>query len=108
MADSEIVWSFRLRMTLTHDRPPLVGYDQDLWASRLHYEDADAQQALAQFTTLRESNLVLLNRASPADLRRVAVHAERGAQTLDEMIRLCAGHDLVHINQIARIRAALA
>ena len=108
MADSEIVWSFRLRMTLAHDRPPLIGYDQDLWASQLHYENADAQQALAQFTALREPNLTLLRRASPADLQRVAVHAERGAQTLDEMIRLCAGHDLVHINQVARIKAALA
>ena len=108
MADSELVWGFRLRMTLAHDRPPLVGYDQDLWASRLHYEDADAQQALAQFTTMRGSNLVLLKRASKSDLQRVAVHAERGPQTLDEMVRLCAGHDLVHINQVARIKTALA
>src|SRR5215470_16310969 len=42
LADSEIVWGFRLRMTLAHDRPLLIGYDQDLWASRLHYGEADA------------------------------------------------------------------
>lgn len=107
ISDSELVWGFRLRMTLAHDRPPLVGYDQDLWASRLHYEDAEARQALSQFRVLRESNLVLLKRASKADFQRVAVHAERGAQTLDAMVRLCAGHDLLHINQIARVKASL-
>ena len=108
LADSELVWGFRLRMTLAHERPPLIGYDQDLWASRLHYREADHQQALRQFTLLRESNLTLLKRASRADLQRVAVHAERGEQTLEKMVRLCAGHDLVHINQVARIKATLS
>jgi uncharacterized damage-inducible protein DinB len=107
LADSELVWGFRLRMTLAHERPPLMGYDQDLWASRLHYREADHQQALKQFMVLRESNLNLLDRASKDDLQRVAVHAERGEQTLEEMVRLCAGHDLVHINQVARIKAHL-
>jgi hypothetical protein len=91
-------------MTLAHDRPPLVGYDQDLWASRLRYDHADAGQALTLFTVLRESNLTLVQHASPADLQRVAVHAERGAQTLQDMIGLAAGHDLVHLNQITRIK----
>lgn len=107
LADSELVWGFRLRMTLAHERPPLMGYDQDLWASRLHYREADDQQALKQFTVLRESNLNLLQHASKADLQRVAVHAERGEQTLEEIVRLGAGHDLVHINQVARIKATL-
>jgi hypothetical protein len=107
LADSELVWGFRLRMTLAHDRPPLMGYDQDLWASRLHYREADHEQALQQFTLLRESNLGLLKRASKADWQRVAVHAERGEQTIEEMVRLGAGHDLVHINQVARIKATL-
>ena len=107
LADSELVWGFRLRMTLAHERPSLIGYDQDLWASRLHYREADHQQALQQFSLLRESNLNLLNRASKADWQRVAVHAERGEQTLEKMVHLCAGHDLVHINQVARIKATL-
>jgi uncharacterized damage-inducible protein DinB len=108
LADSELVWGFRLRVTLAQDRPPLAGYDQDLWASRLHYGEADPQQALRQFTVLRESNLKLLRAASQLDLQRVAIHAERGEQTLERMVHLCAGHDLVHIKQVARIKATLA
>ena len=41
LADSELVGGFRLRMVLAHDRPPLTGYDQDLWASRLRYRDVE-------------------------------------------------------------------
>jgi uncharacterized damage-inducible protein DinB len=106
LADSEMVWGVRLRMTLAQERPPLAGYDQDAWAERLVYADADA--ALALFETLRRANLVLLELATAADLQRVAVHAERGEQTLEQMVRLCAGHDLLHLNQIERITARTA
>src|SRR5215218_8212325 len=34
LADSEIVWGWRLRLVLAQDRPTLTGYDQDLWADR--------------------------------------------------------------------------
>jgi hypothetical protein len=108
LADSELVWGYRLRMVLSHDRPPLTGYDQDLWADRLGYRDADAQEALNCFGVLRRVNLRLLDRATAADLQRVGVHAERGEERLDHMVRLYAGHDLLHLRQVDRIRAALS
>lgn len=107
LADSEIVWSWRLRMVLAHDRPQITGYDQDLWAERLGYAVADVKESLEEFGILRRGNLRLLKRAAPADLERVGVHAERGAESVRHMIRLYAGHDVLHLNQIARIRAAL-
>ena len=103
LSDSELVFGYRLRMVLAHDRPPLTGYDQDLFASRLDYARVDAPQALNLFRTIRESNLMLAQGASDEDLRRTGVHAERGEQTLGEMIRLWAGHDLVHLRQVERI-----
>lgn len=104
LADSEIVWAWRLRLTLAQDRPPLTGYDQDAWADRLGYADADAAESLDEFDTLRRGNLRLLERASPAELARVAVHAERGEESVAHMVRLYAGHDLLHLRQIRRIR----
>jgi len=32
------------------------------------------------------------------------VHAERGEESVEHMIRLYAGHDLLHLQQLARIR----
>jgi uncharacterized damage-inducible protein DinB len=108
LADSELVWGYRLRMVLAHDRPAITGYDQDLWATRLRYEDADPHQAIEEFNVLRQANLRLLARASAHDLARVGVHAERGEESVAHMIRLYAGHDVMHVNQIVRIREALS
>lgn len=107
LADSELVGAFRFRMVLAHDVPMLPGYDQDLWAERLRYHEADIETALGDFATLRRGNLRLLEAATPADRRRVMRHSERGDESLDKMISMYAGHDLVHLRQIARIRAAI-
>lgn len=107
LADSDLVGGFRLRMVLAHDRPPLAGYDQDLWASRLGYRDADVHEALEQFAALRAANVRLWERLTPSDLARVGMHGERGEESLEHMRRLYAAHDLLHLRQLERIRAAL-
>jgi DinB superfamily len=105
LADAELVGGFRLRMVLAHDRPPLTGYDQDLWAGRLHYSDVDLADALEQFQAIRRANLRIWRRLSPADLARVGVHSERGEESLEHLGRMYAGHDLLHRRQLERIRA---
>ncbi|HSL22008.1 MAG TPA: DinB family protein [Vicinamibacterales bacterium] len=106
LADSELVGGFRLRMVMSHDRPLLTGYDQDRWASRLRYRDADVRDALEQFTVLRRANVRIWQRLSPADLARVGLHGERGEESLEQLRRLYAGHDLLHLRQLERIRAS--
>jgi hypothetical protein len=108
LADSELVGGFRFRMVLAHEAPELPAYDQDLWADRLRYRDADLETSLADFTALRTLNLRLLRQATPDDLEtRVMRHAERGDEPLGYMLSLYAGHDLVHLAQIRRIRQAI-
>ncbi len=107
LADSDLVWGYRVRMVLAQERPPLTGYDQDLWSERLHYDRLPVDEALDRFAILRRSNLRLLQEASPADLQRVGVHAERGDESVEHMIRMYAGHDLLHLRQLARIREAV-
>jgi uncharacterized damage-inducible protein DinB len=107
LADSDLVWGYRVRMVLAQDRPPLTGYDQDVWAERLHYERQPVDEALNRFTVLRQSNLWLLTNAPPDDLQRVGVHAERGEESVGHMVRMYAGHDLLHLRQLTRIREAV-
>jgi hypothetical protein len=104
LADSDLVWGWRMRLILAQDRPVLTGYDQDLWAERLHYADADPAHALETLRVLRRGNLALIERATPADLERVGVHSERGDESAGYLIGLYAGHDLLHLRQIERIR----
>ena len=104
LADSDLVWAYRLRMVLAHDRPSLGGYDQDLWAERLRYRDRGLEPALDQLRVLREGTLTLLATLSPEQWQRAGVHAERGEESVEHLTRLYAGHDLVHLRQAERIR----
>lgn len=108
LADSEMVGGVRLRMVLAHDRPTIIGYDQDLWADRLRYRDVDVRDALEQFTVLRRRNMRLWQGLSPVDLARVGLHNERGEESLGHMRTLYAAHDLLHLRQIERIRKSQA
>ena len=105
LADSDVVWGWRMRLILAQDRPVLTGFDQDLWAERLDYAHADPNESLETFAILRRDNLRLIDRATPEDLLRVGVHAERGEESAGYLVRLYAGHDLMHLNQIERIKA---
>ena len=107
LADTDVVWGWRMRLILAQDRPTITGYDQDQWADRLHYATADAGESLDALRVLRRDNLRLIEHASPADLQRVCVHSERGEEAVGYLVRLYAGHDLLHLAQIDRIKQAI-
>jgi len=107
LADTDVVWGWRMRLILAQERPVITGFDQDLWAERLDYAGADPNESLETFAVLRRDNLRLIERATPDDLARVGVHAERGEESAGYLVRLYAGHDLLHLNQIERITRTL-
>ncbi|HEV2721782.1 MAG TPA: DinB family protein [Thermoanaerobaculia bacterium] len=108
LADSDMVVGVRVRMIVAQDEPPITAYDQDLWSQRLRYREAVLAGVLAQFETMRAANLRLARQLTPAELARYGVHSERGGESAGYLLRLQAGHDLVHLDQIARIRRAVA
>lgn len=103
LADSDVVWSVRLRRVLAEDRPPLDGYDQDLWAARLGYAARPVGPSVELFRAARRMTLNLIAATSTDDRERAGVHGERGEESIAQMIRLYAGHDMAHRNQIERI-----
>jgi hypothetical protein len=107
LADSEIVYGYRIRMILAHDVPKIEGYDQDLWATQLRYAEVPLDGALRQLGTLREANLRLIRGLSPAELDRAGMHSERGPETVRRVTELLAGHDILHRRQIDRIKRAI-
>lgn len=103
LADSELVFGFRLRMILTQDQPALAGYDQDRWARELGYQDVPLDLALWQLRGLRIPNLRLARALTPQQLERVGMHTERGPESVAHLLKLMAAHDLVHRRQIERV-----
>jgi len=108
LADSELVWGWRLRLVLSQDRPAITGYDQDAWAERLRYDESSIDDSLGDFTCLRAANLRLLGRLPQSDRARVGVHSERGEESVAHMIRMYAGHDTLHLRQLERIRGVVS
>ena len=106
LADSELVWGWRVRMIYAHERPAITGYDQDAWATRLQYATVPVRQSLQDFENVRGANLRLIARLPEADRARVGLHAERGEESIAHMMRMSAGHDTLHLRQIRRILAS--
>ena len=108
LADSDMVVGVRIRMIVAQDRPPIVAYDQESWVEKLHYREASLADVLAQFAVLRAANVRLARSLTAEELKRVGIHSERGGESAGYLLRLAAGHDVVHLNQLARIRRAVA
>jgi hypothetical protein len=101
LVDGEWVYGYRLRLILCEDRPPILGTNQDSWVSGQQHNQREPSELVETFRTLRSFNLALWERLSSADLNRTGQHNERGGESLTVMLRMMAGHDLSHLNQIS-------
>jgi hypothetical protein len=106
LADSELVLRYRMRFILAQPGAEIIGYDQDLWATGLHYNEANLADTLELLRELREANLKMLRSLSDEQMERYGLHNERGRESVRKMMRMTAGHDLLHRNQIKRIKRA--
>jgi len=106
LADTEIVGSWRIRAILGAPGTAIQAFDQDVWVVAGHYEKRDPRKCIEQFRVLREANLALFKSLAPEQWQHHGMHAERGQETIEHIVRLFAGHDLNHLQQIERILAA--
>lgn len=103
LADAEVVGSWRMRVILGADGTPIQAFDQDVWAKTFRYEGQDPKHSLKVFRVLRENNLSLL-RSVPRKLwENHGLHSERGKETIAHIVRMFAGHDLNHLQQVEKI-----
>jgi hypothetical protein len=105
LGDAEVAIGFRLRLILGAPGTPIAAFDQDAWVVSLHYEKRDPRKSVEQFRVAREANLALLKSLTPGQWKHYGMHAERGQETIEHIVRLIAGHDLNHLKQIERILA---
>jgi uncharacterized damage-inducible protein DinB len=103
LADTELVYGYRVRAILGVPGTPIPAFDQDAWATQMNYAKRPAKQSLATFRALRENNLALL-KSLPAEKKQLfGIHAERGQESIATLVSMMAGHDLNHIRQIEAI-----
>jgi len=103
LADVEIVIGWRMRSILGAPGTDVQAYDQNAWVVALHYDKRDPRAALAEQRILREANLAMLKLLTPEQWKLFGQHSERGQESIEHIVRMVAGHDLNHIQQIERI-----
>lgn len=105
LADSELVYGYRIRQVLADSNPTFAPIDQDAWAEQFHYRDAVLADKLELFRTARKATLNLLSRAKPDDLERKGFHPEYQKHfTLADLVQRLSDHDANHLGQIERLK----
>jgi hypothetical protein len=103
LADAEIVGGFRMRLILGAPGTPVAAFDQDAWVVSGHYGKRDPRKSVEQFRVLREANLALLKSLTPEQWKHYGMHSERGQESMEHIVKMFAGHDLNHLQQIEGI-----
>jgi hypothetical protein len=103
LADSEATAYIRLRRLIAEDSPLLVGYDEEEFARRLHY-DRPIEPSLEVLRAVREASLQLLESLTPDEWHRTGTHSDSGPYSVEDWLRIYAGHSHDHADQIRRAR----
>ncbi|MBK9708000.1 MAG: DinB family protein [Acidobacteria bacterium] len=103
LADSEMTSAIRIRRLLVEDRPLIQGYDQELFASRLNYNQREIAPALEAFRYARSTTVEILQSMTDTDWQREGTHSESGRYAAEDWLRIYAGHAHGHADQIRRL-----
>jgi DinB superfamily len=103
LADSEAMAYTRVRRLVADAEPVIQGYDEPVWAQRLHY-DRPIEPSLAVMRAVRASSLQLLESLTAEEWSRTGTHSESGAYSVEEWVRIYASHPHDHADQIRRAR----
>jgi len=105
LADSEMTSAIRLRRLLAEDSPVIVGYDQEEFARRLHY-DRPIAASLDAFKAARATTGEILDRMTEEEWAREGTHSEAGRYTVLQWLEIYADHAHNHAMQIRAARRA--
>jgi DinB superfamily len=105
LADSEMTSAIRLRRLLAEDRPVIVGYDQEEFARKLHY-DRPIGPSVEAFKAARTTTGAILDRMTEDEWAREGTHSESGRYTVLQWLRIYADHAHNHAAQIRAARAS--
>ena len=103
LADSEARAYVRLRRLIGEDDPLILGYDEPEYARRLHYE-RPIESSLAVLGAVRAASLELLEALTTVEWDRSGTHSESGRYSVDDWLRIYAGHSHDHAAQIRSAR----
>lgn len=103
LAESEIVYGYRIRKALNASGTPIEATDQNVWVKNARYLQNNPQLALSLFQTARKANISFLKSLTTQQLENFGIHSERGKESIAQMARMIAGHDINHLQQMEKL-----
>jgi hypothetical protein len=102
LGDSETTSGLRLRRLLSEDHPLIQGYDQDVYAKELRYNEREMGPSLDLFRSTRACTAQLFDFMTDEDWRREGTHSESGSYSAEDWLKIYAAHAHNHAAQISR------
>jgi hypothetical protein len=102
LVDAELSFAYRIRTALAQSGFALQPFDENAWVAAQNWNEANLDDILTTFATLRRSNLQIFRSLDDESWTRHYVHAERGVQTLAATALLLQYHDHRHLVQLGR------
>jgi hypothetical protein len=93
----------RIFFILARDSPPLIAYDERVWAEVTHYASLPVMELVQTMKSKRRELVHMLRGITPAGWDRTGVHEVRGPITLMDVARHIANHEDEHIAQIEQM-----
>ena len=103
LAESEIVYGYRIRKALNASGTPIEATDQNVWVKNARYLQTNPQLALSLFQAVRKANIAFLKSLTAQQLENFGIHSERGKESIAQMARMIAGHDINHLQQMEKL-----
>lgn len=107
IADFDPILADRMKRIITHDKPLLMGADENKFAANLAYMDRDVNEELAIIEMTRKQMAKILSKLPADAFARQGNHAERGLVTLEQILQITIRHIPHHVAFIQEKRKAL-
>ncbi|MGD0579940.1 MAG: DinB family protein [Bryobacteraceae bacterium] len=102
LADSHLHAFIRTRFIATVDHPTIQPYDQEAWAQVADACTGPVEPSLQILKGMHARWGAFLRALPEAAFARTAFHPERGEVSMDDLVRMYAGHGLKHLEHIRK------
>lgn len=104
LADAQMNWYVRTKLTLTEDQPEVKSYEEARWAKTSEALSGPVEPSLLLLDGLYERWIALLRSLTAAEWGRTMVHPVRGVFSLDDTLPMHVWHGRHHTAHITTLR----
>jgi uncharacterized damage-inducible protein DinB len=97
LADSDLILADRMKRVIAEENPSLIGFNETLFAQKLHYSDQSVEDAVTILDLNRRNFARVLRKLPDTAFSRIGTHNERGPLKLSELLTMSVNHVKHHL-----------